>query len=105
LKGSDISRRELRKLEYRFEEVALEPHLTDDGSVYWISYENEDLRVTKEKLEIVLEMIDPDQRYKLFTIVGKANGEPLATVTVEEGVSEHRIRGKVIVAGNCSRLG
>ena len=50
--------------------------------------------------EVVLELLDPDEQYKLFTVVGKAAKEPLAPITEEEGVSEHRIKGKTVVRGD-----
>ena len=46
------------------------------------------------------ELLNPDDKYKLFTIVGKAAKEPLAPVTEEEGDSDHRVNGKTIVRGD-----
>ena len=43
--------------------------------------ENEDLRVTKATGELALELLDPDEQYKLFTVVGKAAKKPLAPIT------------------------
>ena len=80
--------------------MAKGPDITDEGEVYWVSFENEDLRVTKAMGEVVLELLDPDQRYKLFTVVGKAAKESLAPVTEEEGASDHRIKGKTVVRGD-----
>ena len=47
---------------------------------------------------VVFELLDPDQRYKLFTVVGKVAKEPLAPVTEEEGASDHRIKGETNVS-------
>ena len=80
--------------------MARGPDITGDGEVYWVSFENEDLRVTKAMGELALELLDPDEQYKLFTVVGKAAKEPLAPITEDEGVSEHRIKGKTIVRGD-----
>ena len=103
-KGDTIVRKEIveavdgRPFDLRL--VARGPDITDDGEVYWVSFENEDLRVTKAMGELVLELLDPDEQYKLFTVVGKAANEPLVPVTEEEGVSEHRIKGKTVVRGD-----
>ena len=103
-KGDTIVRKEIeddvdgRPFELR--PVARGPDITDDGAVYWVSFENDDLRVTKAMGEVVLELLDPDEQYKLFTVVGKAAKEPLAPITEEEGVSEHRIKGKTVVYGD-----
>ena len=103
-KGDTIVRKEIeddvdgRPFELR--PVARGPDITDDGAVYWVSFENDDLRVTKAMGEVVLELLDPDEQYKLFTVVGKAAKEPLAPITEEEGVSEHRIKGKTVVRGD-----
>jgi hypothetical protein len=50
----------------------------------------------------VLELLDPDEQYQLFTVVGKAAKEPL---TEEEGASEHRIEGKTVVYGDQVSVG
>ena len=103
-KGDTIVRNEIveavdgRPFDLRL--VTRGPDITDDGEVYWVSFENEDLRVTKAMGELVLELLDPDEQYKLFTVVGKAANEPLAPVIEEEGVSEHRIKGKTVVRGD-----
>ncbi len=108
-KGDTIVRKEIdeavdgRPFDLRL--VARGPDITDDGEVYWVSFENEDLRVTKAMGELVLELLDPDEQYKLFTVVGKAANEPLAPVTEEEGVSEHRIKGKTVVRGDQVSIG
>ena len=103
-KGDTIVREEIREdvggRSYKLRPVARGPDITGDGEVYWASFENEDLRVTKAMGELVLELLNPDEQYKLFTVVGKAAKEPLAPITEEEGVSEHRIKGKTIVRGD-----
>ena len=80
--------------------VATGPDITDAGEVYWVSFENENLRVTKDTAYEVLELLNPDEHYRLFTVVRKAVNEPLAQVTEEEGASDHRIKGKTIVSGD-----
>ena len=103
-KGGTIVRKEIEDdvdgHPFELRPVARGPDITDDGAVYWVSFENDDLRVTKAMGELVLELLDPDEQYKLFTVVGKAAKEPLAPITEEEGVSEHRIKGKTIVRGD-----
>ena len=103
-KGDTIVRKEIREdvdsRSYKLRPVARGPDITGDGEVYWVSFENEELRVTKAMGELALELLDPDEQYKLFTVVGKAAKEPLAPITEEEGVSEHRIKGKTIVRGD-----
>ena len=76
------------------------PDITDEGKVYWFSYEDEGRRVTKDLASVVLELLDPDTRYMLFTVVGKAACEPLAPVTEELGRSEHRILGRIVNRGD-----
>ena len=76
------------------------PDITDEGKVYWVSYEDEERRVTKDLASVVLELLDPDTRYMLFTVVGKAACEPLAPVTEELGRSEHRILGRIVNRGD-----
>ena len=76
------------------------PDITDEGKVYWVSYEDEERRVTKDMASVVLELLDPDTRYMLFTVVGKAACEPLAPVTEELGRSEHRILGRIVNRGD-----
>ena len=71
--------------------------------MYWVSFENEDLQMTKYMASEVLEPLDPDEHYKLFTVVGKAAKEPLAPITEEEGASEHRIKGKTGSRGSGRR--
>ena len=103
-KGDTIVRREIREdvdgRSYKLRPVARGPDITGDGEVYWASFENEGLRITKSIGELALELLDPDEQYKLFTVVGKAAKEPLAPITEEESVSEHRITGKTIVRGD-----
>ena len=103
-KGDTIVRKEIEDDVdghlFELRPVARGPDITDDGAVYWVSFENDDLRVTKAMGEVVLELLDPDEQYKLFTVVGKAAKEPLAPITEEEGVSEHRIKGKTVVRGD-----
>jgi len=53
--------------------------------MYWFSCDLEKMTVTLDMSE-VLEMLDPQQIYKLFTVVGKAANEPLAVVSEEEGL-------------------
>ena len=76
------------------------PDITDEGKVYWVSYEDEERRVSKDLASVVLELLDPDTRYMLFTVVGKAACEPLAPVTEELGRSEHRILGRIVNRGD-----
>ena len=74
--GDAIVRKEIREdvdgCPFELRPVARGPDITDEGAVYWVSFENEDLWVTKVMGELVLEFLYPDQRYKLFTVVGKA---------------------------------
>ena len=61
--------------------MARGPDITNDSAVSWVSFEQDDLQVTKVMEERVLEFLDPDQRYKLFMVVGrKAAKEPMAPV-------------------------
>ena len=103
-RGNTIVRREIRAdvdgRPFALRPVARGPDITDDGEVYWVSFENEDLRVTKAIGELVLELLDPDEQYKLFTVMGKAAKEPLAPIIEEEGASDHRIKGKTVVRGD-----
>ena len=50
-------------------------------------------------------MVDPDQRYRLFTVVGKAPAEPLASVLEEEGRSEHKMGGSLVKRGDKISVG
>jgi len=92
LKGHDISHEEIA--------AALDDGEFDEGAVYWVSCENEDLRVTLQSAAVVVDHLDPDQRYKLFTVVGKAAIETLAPLNEEVGISEHRIEGALVTRGD-----
>ena len=41
--------------------VARVPDITDEGNVYWVSFENKNLRVTKDMVSEVLEYLNPDK--------------------------------------------
>jgi hypothetical protein len=94
-KGVDINRKEIveavggHRPDLRVTKSG--PDITDEGEVYWVSYEGR--RMTMDLASEVLELVDPETRYLLFTVVGKAANEPLAPVTEEVGRSEHRIKG------------
>ena len=94
--------RDLKTLNEEFDLrlVARGPDITDEGQVYWVSFEGEDLRVTKDMASEIIELLSPNEHYSLFTAMGKAAKEPLATVLEEEGASDHRIMGKTIVNGD-----
>ena len=98
-KGYTIVRKEIDEdlggSQFELLPVARGPDITDDGKVYWVSFEPEKLRVTKALAEEVLELVDPDQRYKLFTVIGKAVKEPLAPVTEEEESDHYLTKNKV----------
>ena len=49
---------------------------------------------------VVPELLNPDEKYTLYTVVVKAAKEPLAPVTEDEGAADHRIEGKTIVHGD-----
>ena len=53
----------------------------------------------------VLELLNPDEVYSLFTVIGKAAKEPLVPVTEEEGRSEHAIKGRTMVRGDEASAG
>lgn len=65
--------------------------------MYWFSFKNKDLRESKATGEVVVKLLDPEQRYKLFMVVEKAVKGPLKKVTEEEADSDHRITGKTVV--------
>ena len=48
----------------------------------------------------MLELLDPTKHYKLFTVIGLADKDPLALVTEEEAKFDYRITGKTIVRGD-----
>ena len=103
-KGRDIDREGIveavRGRIYDLRPTTSGPDITDEGKVYWVSYEDEERRVTKDLASVVLELLDPDTRYMLFTVVGRAACEPLASVTEELGHSEHRILGRIVNRGD-----
>ena len=70
-KGDTIVRKEIREdidgRPFELRPVARGPDITDDGAVYWVSFENEHLRVTKATGEVVVKLLAPDKCYKLFT--------------------------------------
>ena len=103
-KGRDIDREGIVEVVegriYDLRPTTSGPDITDEGKVYWVSYEDEERRVTKDLASVVLELLDPDTRYMLFTVVGKAACEPLAPVTEELGRSEHRILGRIVNRGD-----
>ena len=57
------------------------------------------------RLPEVLEMLDPDRRYKIFTVVDKAPDQPLVPITEEESRAEHKIRGSLVIRGDKVTLG
>ena len=61
--GDTIIRKEIRDdvdgRPFEFQPVARGPDITDDGAVYWVSFENENLRVTTAMGELVLGFLDP----------------------------------------------
>ena len=79
--------------------VARGPNIPDEGHVYWVSFENEDLRVTEDMASEVLDSWALDEHYKLFTVVGKVANAFLASVTEEGGASDHSIEGNNVICG------
>ena len=64
-KGDTIVRKEIREdvdgRPFELRPEAKGPDITDDGKIYWVSFENEDLRVTKATGEVVVELSDPQK--------------------------------------------
>lgn len=62
-KGDSIVRKDIREdvdgRPHKLRPVARGPDITGDGEVYWVSFENEDLRVTEAMCELVLELLNP----------------------------------------------
>ena len=80
------------------------PDIDENGSVWWVSHEREAL-IANALLPEMLEMLDSDQSYKLFTVIDKAPAEPLALVSEAERRSENKIGGALFKRGDKITLG
>ena len=80
--GSHVQKKTLEWFDLR--PVARGPGITEEGTVYWVSFENEDLWVTKDMATEVLKLLYATKHYKLFTVIGNTDKEPLALDTEEK---------------------
>ena len=107
-RGRDIDRKTLEDdllgFPYELQPVVRGPELSDDGAIYWSSFEPESLRVNFDMGEVVVGLLNIDRSYKLFTVVGKSPRESLQPV-VEEESSEHCLTNKMINHGESIKAG
>ncbi|KAK3728359.1 hypothetical protein QZH41_011399 [Actinostola sp. cb2023] len=103
-KGADIFR-EVIDGPFSLRPLELGPDVTDEGSIYWVSCENEDLRVSLVSAGAVVSLLAPDNSYQLFTVVGKSTKEPLDPIFEEAAISTQKVTGKLIVHGAKVSLG
>ena len=78
---------------FDFQPVMRGPDITKEGTVYWVSFENEDLWMTKDMATEVLEFLDPTKHYKLFTVIGPTPSDRGKTIVHRDGVSAGALHG------------